>query len=394
MVKRMGLGIVGVTVGTAAMLLSSSAHASRHCIDREIKAAVLGKLGAKGQTTDLAIAGVTLDEQNVAAGEAKGPTVVVSATTPTTKLQVNVASESPVDVLVCVYARDTTAEWRATTSAGSVHGAFGSGDAGNKVLEYFTLEGTQRSASYTFVNAADSPFARDRVVGVVLTPTKGTAKYSIGLNKPLGAAPPPPPPPTGVIGVDRGAFFSEAATARMKEFSSPDGGRCLTAVKRALIDTNTIIAGEDGTREAKDFVHVMRDKTKVRGYREVTQAELKYDYTTLRSLKTRLAVGTVIVYQNNDMSDKKAPSPVHGHVEVVVDYNGQRLLMSDHVTQSFDSWAWLSAKTAQPRKIDMWIFVPTEANHVMVAPLMDLTPPRSTKPTPGARLPRKARPEN
>jgi hypothetical protein len=366
MLKRLGVCAVGVTVGTAAMLFATSARADeRHCIDTNIKAAVLSKLGAAGQHTDLAVAGGTLDATHTVSGEIRGTTVVVSSATSAQNLQINTATDSGLDVLVCVYGRETTAAWRATKSPSNVHGSLGSDASSNKVNQHFVLDPSRREATYGYANRADSSQPSDRVVAVVLTPTKGTAKYAVGLNR---AVPPFPAPP---LGVDRGDFFSENARAAMQKVHEPNRSLCLRAVKRTLFKTGALKDWEDPTEHAKDFVAVMRDPQKVRGYREVTQAELKYDYTKLRALKDRLPVGTVIVYRNNTPGDEKAPSPVHGHIEVVAkDSTGAKALISDHVAPYDHGWAWLSASNS--RNIDMWIFVPTEVNRTLVADPIDL----------------------
>ncbi len=370
------LGACGVGVGVAVIGLTVTARASadeRHCVDANIKAAVLSKLGAPGQRTDLAVASATLDEQRGVTGDARAPSVVVATPSAASKLQIAVASDAGLDVLVCVYGRETTAAWRDTKSTSAVHGSFGADAPDNKGFSHFVLDAKQKEGSYGYVNRADSSQPSDRVVAVILSPTRGAAKYSIGLNKPAPAlaGAPASAPQSRVIGVDRGASFSAAAADAMNQTREPNRNLCLRAVKRTLFKTNALRDWNDPTLSAKDFVSVMRDPTKIRGYRELTQTELAYDYNQLKSLKDRLPVGSVIVYRNNTPNDIKAPSPIHGHIEVVAEVNGVKSLVSDHVSPYDHGWGWLGA--SKTRKIDMWIFVPTEENRVLVADPIDLT---------------------
>jgi hypothetical protein len=411
--KRAILGVVGVTVGFAAMTASASASAGeRHCSDKEIKAGILAKLGAKGQTTDLALASVSLDNKSTVAGEAKAgaSTLVVSSPTSASPLQVNVASASDVDVLVCVYMRAAGGGtgvdgWRQLTNPYDAHGAFGDRDS-KLELEGFKLDASKRTSSFGFVPRVDSSWDQGRVVGVVLTPSKGAAKFEIGLNKAAAvpqAAPQSAPQETGLLGVDRGAFFSQLATARMKEYNvagkpagaalnvSRSNGKCLSAVKRALADTNSLVKGwegerpAEGTEDAWKFQFAMRDSATVRGYRELTSKDAKFDFKSFANLKNRLPVGTVIIYRNNDADKSRTSiSPEHGHIDVVAEYDGKKSLMSDHIASRGDGWDWLGAK--DDRDVDVWIFVPTEVNRTMSVPGLDLRPPPPPKrfvPRPG-----------
>ena len=425
MADRLGRRIFVASFGTAAaaalLLLAPGARADElHCTDKEIKSAVLDKLGH----TRLATPGLTLhtapfDDHGTVTADAKvgGPaTVIVASPTSSKTLEVSLvrATDSDVDVLVCVYGRGPdlgkgAAPWSKIENPYDLHGSFGDPAPSNKVLSTFSLSQAAPKQVYSFVNRLDSSMDDTRMVAVILTAKKGSkvtdAKISVGLNAAPAAPPPAQPANDSIIGVDRGAFFSSAAVQRMLEFnvaptsSRPtprpldvpsSNGLCLSAVKRALLDTGTLVQDADGTREAKDFAAVMRDPTKVRGYRELTGSKETFAYKDLPGLKKRLPVGTILVYRNNDLSDPKAsPSPVHGHIDMVATYNGQKSLLSDHIAKwgsapgIADGWGWLAGRE---RNVDMAIFVPTEEGHRIAT--IDMRPAPAPKPKRVGLVPR------
>jgi hypothetical protein len=329
----------------------------------------------------------------------------VSSPTASKSLQVNVAAEADVGVLVCVYMRGTEygaglEGWKKVANATDLHGAYGDPLATNKVNESFTVE-AKHEASYGYAIRPDSSWDASHVVAVVLTPKKGDAKVSIGLNKPATAAPAPAPAPAqdGLIGVDRGSFFSTQAAAQMEfwnvhkdEAAAPNraplnvpssNSKCLAAVKRTLSDTSALISDDqDDTRFAKNFAAVMRDRTKVRGYRELLPSEVtfanakpdektRWSYHRLPALKNRLPVGSIIVYENHDPSDSGVSYEI-GHIDMVADYHGRKSLMSDHIAKWGDGWSFLENKSKE-RNVTLSIFVPTEANRVMRIKPLDLS---------------------